>query len=97
MPSDSARGAISPHPWALTSVVLQRSENGTAGSRLVTSTGTSSGSRLLRRMACWVFSEGPIAFSRQYFFGPQSQFEKMPGFPLKTYLLTMLDHEKAPW
>jgi hypothetical protein len=50
-------------------VVLHGSENGRAALRLVTSTGTSSGSRVLRRMACCVFSEAPIELAGKEFFG----------------------------
>ena len=59
-PRAISRCVISPHPCAFTSVVLHGSENATAGSRLVTRTGTSNGNRVLRRMACCCFSEGSI-------------------------------------
>src|SRR6266849_828857 len=60
IPRGMGRFAISPQPWALTSVVLQYSENGVEESMLVTRTGTSSGRRELRRIACWECSASPI-------------------------------------
>src|ERR1700674_3852873 len=97
MPCASTRGTISPHPCAFTRVVLHCSEYVTAALRLVSSTGTSSGSRVLRRMACCVFSEGPIGLAGKRFFG-------LKKLGLKTSAVdagnncprTMLDQEKAP-
>src|ERR1700722_3605071 len=60
IPCGTARGTIMPHPCAFTRVVLQRSENGWLSSRLVTNTGTSSGNRGLRRIACCGLVDGPI-------------------------------------
>jgi len=50
-------GETTPHPCAFTMVVLHCSKKRRPGSRLVTSTGISSGSRVLRRMALCVFSD----------------------------------------
>ena len=47
-------------------VVLQRSDKTKFGSRLVTCTGTSSGKRVLRRIACCAFSVGPISWEQRF-------------------------------
>src|SRR4029077_1296989 len=96
MPCASSRGTISPHPCAFTRVVLHCSEYGTAGLRLVTSTGTSSGSRVLRRMACWVFSEGPIGLAGKRFFGLKASIFKIGAVDSgNNYPRTMLDHRQV--
>src|ERR1700674_5795106 len=88
---------MSPHPCAFTRVVLHCSENVTAALRLVTSTGTSSGSRVLRRMACCVFSEGPIGLAGKRFFGLKASIFKTSAVDCGNNCpRTMLDHKKAP-
>src|ERR1017187_1891379 len=102
MPCASARGTISPHPCAFTRVVLPGAEKGRVGSRLVTSTGTSSGSRVLRRIACSDLSEGPIELGRQKVLRPENDAFKTRD-DLKTSAenssnsrpLAMLDHGQA--
>src|SRR5260221_388770 len=56
-------------PARVAEVVPHCSEYVTAALRLVTSTGTSSGSRVLRRMACCAFPERPIGLAGKRFFG----------------------------
>src|ERR1700686_928206 len=97
MPCASTRGTISPHPCAFTRVVLHCSENGGAALRLVSSTGTSSGSRVLRRMACCVFSEGPIGLAGKKVLRPQNVGLKTSAVDAGNNCpRTMLDQEKAP-
>jgi hypothetical protein len=93
MPRGISCFAISPQPWAFTNVVLQSSESGVAGSRLVTRMGTSSGNRVLRRIACCACSVIAIAtrnlaIPRR---GTQVGPPACPGSPQSS----MLDHENG--
>src|SRR5208282_2418234 len=97
MPCANASGTISPHPCPFTRVVFPSTENGRSGSRLVTSTGTSSGRRVLRRIACCVFSEGLIKLVSKAFFGPKTlDLKSGAGGSDNTYPRSMLDHREAP-